>query len=121
MAIVSPRIQRARRGKQEANINKDHTRSVVVATHNRPPTTEWVSSLPTDQMTTVTPLLIPRFKSTGSHGSFPPGPKPRYPGQYIVEVARNPLAMLVGMQREYGDIAHWRIGPQHIYLFSHPD
>ena len=90
-------------------------------THDPPLTTERVSSLPAHQMTTVTPLRIPRFKSTGNHGSVPPGPKPRYPGQYIVEIARNPLAMLIGMQRDYGDIAHWSIGPQHLYLFSHPD
>ena len=29
--------------------------------------------------------------------------------------------MMVSMQAEHGDIAHWRIGPQDIYLFSHPD
>jgi cytochrome P450 len=39
----------------------------------------------------------------------------------MVEIARNPLAMMVAMQRDHGDIAHWRIGPQDIYLFSHPD
>lgn len=39
----------------------------------------------------------------------------------MVEIARNPLAMMISMQREHGDIAHWRIGPQDIYLFSHPD
>lgn len=74
-----------------------------------------------DQLTPVVPLAVPRFKSNGAGSDVPPGPLPRYPGQYIVEIARNPLAMLVGMQREYGDIAHWRIGPQHLYLFSHPD
>ena len=74
-----------------------------------------------DQLTPVTPLTIPRFKADGHGAGVPPGPAPRYPGQYIIEIARNPLAMLVGMQRTYGDIAHWRIGPQHLYLFSHPD
>ena len=29
--------------------------------------------------------------------------------------------MMISMQREHGDIAHWRIGPQNLYLFSHPD
>lgn len=29
--------------------------------------------------------------------------------------------MMISLQREHGDIAHWRIGPQNIYLFSHPD
>jgi cytochrome P450 len=39
----------------------------------------------------------------------------------MVEIARNPLAMMLAMHQEHGDIAHWRIGPQDIYLFSHPD
>ena len=66
-------------------------------------------------------MSLPRFRQAGEIAGTPPGPRPRYPGQYIVEIARNPLAMMIAMNREHGDIAHWRIGPQHIYLFSHPD
>src|SRR6476619_8338678 len=66
------------------------------------------------------PLRLPRFKSRNG-GSEPPRSVSRYPGQFVVEIARNPLAMMVSMQAEHGDIAHWRIGPQNIYLFSHPD
>lgn len=51
----------------------------------------------------------------------PPGSGVRYPGQFMVEIARNPLAMMIAMREAHGDIAHWRIGPQHLYLFSHPD
>lgn len=29
--------------------------------------------------------------------------------------------MMMGMAGDYGDIAHYRIGPQHLYLFNHPD
>jgi cytochrome P450 len=39
----------------------------------------------------------------------------------MVEISRNPLAMMMSMKREHGDIARWKIGPQPIYLFSHPD
>ncbi|HEX2721596.1 MAG TPA: cytochrome P450, partial [Gemmatimonadaceae bacterium] len=67
------------------------------------------------------PIVLPRFGRSATTRGFPPGPLPRYPGQYIVEIARNPLAMMIGLQREYGDIAHWKIGPQHLYLFNHPD
>ncbi|MEO8194097.1 MAG: cytochrome P450 [Gemmatimonadales bacterium] len=72
--------------------------------------------------TGVAPLRLPRFKSK-SNGSalVPPRSVARYPGQFFVEIARNPLAMMLSMQRAHGDIAHWRIGPQDIYLFSHPD
>jgi cytochrome P450 len=75
----------------------------------------------TDQKIPATALSLPRFKAARHRAGTPPGPRPRYPGQYIVEIARNPLAMMVAMNREYGDIAHWRIGPQHLYLINHPD
>ena len=73
-------------------------------------------------MSEVTPLRLPRFraKKTGRHDR-PPGSGVRYPGQFMVEIARNPLAMMVAMKEMHGDIAHWRIGPQNLYLFSHPD
>ena len=73
------------------------------------------------QLTPPTALTIPRFKTTKQKAGVPPGPKPRYPGQYIVEIARNPLALMISMAREYGDIAHWKVGPQHIYLVSDPE
>ena len=34
---------------------------------------------------------------------------------------RRPLAFLQKMSREYGDIAYFRLGPQHAFLLSHPD
>ena len=68
------------------------------------------------------PIRIPRFRSRARAGNDrPPGSGVRYPGQFLVEIARNPLAMMIAMKEEHGDIAHWRIGPQHLYLFSHPD
>ncbi len=72
---------------------------------------------------TVIPVRIPRFKlpRTAANPAFPPGPRPRYPGQFLVEIARNPLAPFIVMAREYGDIAHYRVGPQHLYFINHPD
>jgi cytochrome P450 len=29
--------------------------------------------------------------------------------------------MMVAMARDYGDIAHYKIGPQHLFFFNHPD
>ena len=72
-------------------------------------------------MSEVTPLRIPRFRAREVGHEQPPGSGVRYPGQFMVEIARNPLAMMVAMKEAHGDIAHWRIGPQHLYLFSHPD
>ena len=70
------------------------------------------------------PLIVPRFgpsKRSGNGTAFPAGPSSRYPFQFLVEIARNPLAMMIAMNREYGDIAYYKIGPQHLYLFNHPD
>jgi cytochrome P450 len=73
-------------------------------------------------MSEVTPLRIPRFRNRKHAGlNGPPASGVRYPGQFMVEIARNPLAMMVAMKEAHGDIAHWKIGPQHLYLFSHPD
>src|SRR6266545_3871093 len=70
------------------------------------------------------PINVPRFgppKHSGNGSAFPAGPTSRYPFQFLVEIARNPLAMMIAMNRGYGDIAYYKIGPQHLYLFNHPD
>ena len=50
-----------------------------------------------------------------------PGPK-NFPlvGQ-LPAFRRRPLAFLQKMVREYGDIAYFRLGPQHAFLLSHPE
>ena len=70
----------------------------------------------------VRPVRVPRFGASRHAGKeFPAGPTARYPFQFLVEVARNPLAMMIAMAGDYGDIAHYKIGPQHLFLFNHPD
>ena len=69
-------------------------------------------------------IRVPRFgpsAHTGNGRRYPAGPTSRYPFQFLVEVARNPLAMMIAMARDYGDIAHYKIGPQHLFFFNHPD
>ncbi len=69
-------------------------------------------------------IRIPRFgrpSHSGNGTRFPTGPTARYPFQFLVEVARNPLAMMIAIARDYGDIAHYKIGPQHLFFFNHPD
>jgi cytochrome P450 len=76
------------------------------------------------QINTVRPLRIPRFGArdrSRNGNALPAGPTARYPFQFLIEIARNPLAMMVAMIRDHGDIAHYRIGPQHLFLFNHPD
>ena len=79
---------------------------------------------PLNPLPTSSPIRIPRFgwrSNDGSRDGFPAGPRARYPFQFLVEIARNPLAMMIAMARDYGDIAHYKIGPQHLFLFNHPD
>jgi cytochrome P450 len=35
--------------------------------------------------------------------------------------SRDPLALLKGLARDYGDVARFRAGPHSVYLLSHPD
>jgi cytochrome P450 len=67
------------------------------------------------------PIRVPAFGPRKSRNGFPDGPTARYPFQFLVEVARNPLAMMISIARSYGDISHYKVGPQHIYFFNHPD
>jgi hypothetical protein len=60
-------------------------------------------------------------KRARNGSEFPAGPTARYPFQFLVEVARNPLAMMIAMAGDCGDIAHYKIGPQHLFLFNDPD
>jgi cytochrome P450 len=72
-------------------------------------------------LTQAPSIRVPAFGPGKRRSGFPDGPTARYPFQFLVEVARNPLAMMLSIARTYGDIAHYKIGPQHIYFFNHPD
>ncbi len=51
----------------------------------------------------------------------PPGPASRYPFQFAVAIARRRLDFLVDLQRTYGDVVRFDIGPQPVFLISDPD
>lgn len=52
---------------------------------------------------------------------YPPGPKRAMPGSNLLKMRRDPLAFLTTLAREYGDIAHVKLGPQHVFLLNRPD
>jgi cytochrome P450 len=52
---------------------------------------------------------------------LPPGPRSRYPGEIFLAFRRDRLGFLQRLARDCGDVAHIRIGPQHVVLLSHPD
>ncbi|MDQ3522324.1 MAG: cytochrome P450 [Gemmatimonadota bacterium] len=51
----------------------------------------------------------------------PPGPTGWLPGRQLLPFRRNPLRFLEQIARRHGDVAHFRFGPLHVYLLSHPD
>lgn len=51
----------------------------------------------------------------------PPGPKRGLPWSHLLALRRNPLAFLSQLSRDYGDIAHFKIGPQHVFLLNSPE
>jgi len=47
----------------------------------------------------------------------PPGPRQRFPGEHALALWRDPLGSLLGLAREYGDVARWRFrGTDYILL-----
>ena len=50
-----------------------------------------------------------------------PGPSSWLPGASFLKFRRDPLAFFVETQRSYGDIAKFSLGPQQVFLVSHPD
>jgi cytochrome P450 len=54
--------------------------------------------------------------------SLPPGPKLSPLDGYLLATGRrDPLSFLLNASRDYGDIVHFRIARQSIYLLNHPD
>ncbi len=50
-----------------------------------------------------------------------PGPRGVWPVGQMYAFSRDPLALLKGLARDYGDVARFRAGPHSVYLLSHPD
>lgn len=50
----------------------------------------------------------------------PPGPRPRYPGEFLKLLATDKL-QLFRLMAEHGDVTQIRIGPRHVTLLMHPD
>src|SRR5215471_11464330 len=52
---------------------------------------------------------------------LPPGPKSSAPGGQLVAMTRDPLRFLMKVARDYGDIAHFKLGPQDTVLVNNPE
>jgi cytochrome P450 len=53
--------------------------------------------------------------------SYPPGPKGKPLIGHLFEFFHDPLALLLSVAGEYGDIVHIRIGPGDVFLINKPD
>lgn len=54
--------------------------------------------------------------------AYPPGPKSKFFGAELhLASQRDPLGFMERMAREYGDVVHFKIGRQHVYLLNHPE
>jgi cytochrome P450 len=60
-------------------------------------------------------------KSKSAAKEYAPGPKSKTPGDQLMAISRDPLKFLINVAREYPDVAHFKLGPQHTFLLSHPD
>jgi cytochrome P450 len=53
--------------------------------------------------------------------AYPPGPKGKPFFGHLFVFRRDPIGFLMGIARDYGDIVRFKVGPQNIFLFNHPD
>lgn len=61
------------------------------------------------------------MRSQSTTRRVPPGPKGLPLLGNLVEFRRDPTGFLTGLARDYGDIAHFRLGRHHAYQLNHPD
>jgi cytochrome P450 len=52
---------------------------------------------------------------------LPPGPRSWLPGGHLRALQYHPLPFLSRLAREYGDAARFKVGPQSVFFFAHPD
>ncbi|MER3446659.1 MAG: cytochrome P450 [Candidatus Dadabacteria bacterium] len=53
--------------------------------------------------------------------SYPPGPKGKPLFGHLFPFRRDPIGFLMDIARDYGDIVHFKVGPQNVFLFNHPN
>src|SRR6266576_1298393 len=52
---------------------------------------------------------------------LPPGPRGRFFLGNLRELKKNPLELITGNARKYGDIVHMQVADIHIYQLNNPD
>src|SRR5207244_1223908 len=52
---------------------------------------------------------------------LPLGPKSRYPGRIFLKFRQDPIGFLEKAAAQFGDVVHWKMGGQNIFLINDPD
>jgi cytochrome P450 len=53
--------------------------------------------------------------------SLPPGPRRRFPGDFVLRFTRSPIDFLERLTREHGDVATFTLGRERMVMINHPD
>ena len=61
-----------------------------------------------------------KIKSSSSSIEYPPGPHSILPNKLLREFIHNPIKTLMDITYTYGDICHFKLGRQHVYLVNNP-
>lgn len=59
--------------------------------------------------------------TTAAAATLPPGPRPLIPAVNFLSLRRNRLKFLQGLANEYGELAHFMLGPVPVFLLNNPD
>jgi cytochrome P450 len=51
----------------------------------------------------------------------PPGPRGKFPGQFLLAFRRDPLRFLTDLAKRWGDVVQFRIGGKSYIFLNHPD
>lgn len=52
---------------------------------------------------------------------YPPWPSSVVNEKILIEFMHDPIKFLIKISKEYGDIIHFMLGKQHVYLLNNPD
>lgn len=53
--------------------------------------------------------------------TLPSGPRAAYPGAHLRAMQYDPLTFFARLAAKFGDASSFKVGPQRIYFFNHPD
>ncbi|HEX5706487.1 MAG TPA: cytochrome P450 [Pyrinomonadaceae bacterium] len=59
--------------------------------------------------------------STNLRHKLPPGPRSLFPWRQLIALRRDPPNFLRRMAEKYGDVSHFQVGGQKVFLINHPD